>query len=78
MMFRDQTSRAMQAPGKTQSHQPSPVMITCRPSETSPPQVGSGGRMPSPRKERPASAMIAKPAPSETCTMTGWKELGRT
>src|SRR2546427_8870273 len=64
----------MATPGMMSSHgscgrKERPVVIIC-------PQSGVGGWAPRPRKERTASARIANPADSETCTRTGFMRVG--
>ena len=62
-------------PGKTESH--GAVVIWSRASDSMLPQLGKGGRMPSPRNESAASARMAPPMPSVPMTIERPEHVGQ-
>src|SRR5262249_20687157 len=74
--LRPSTVKKIASPGNTESQ--GAALIWSRASESMLPQLGKGGRMPSPRNDSAASARIAPPMPRVAITIKGPRMFGRT
>src|SRR5262245_5842884 len=74
-MFIDRTVNMIANPGKTANHQ-LPLRRLSRLSASIPPQVGTEGGTPSPRKDKEASVRMALATLNDAITMSGARIFG--